>query len=288
MFSTLPEKFSYPELEHKILEFWEDNKVFDKSLDWRKDSPYYSFYEGPPTVNGKPGVHHVMARTIKDTICRYKTMQGYFVRRQAGWDTHGLPVEIAVEKQLGFKDKADIEKYGIEKFNEACKKFVFHNIEMDQGWGYLTKRMGYWVDLQQAYITCTNNYIESVWWALKTFFDKGLIYKGFKVVPQSPTIETPLSSHELSLGYKDVRDPNCYLKLKITDSPIKSILNARLVVWTTTPWTLLANVALAVGKEIDYVHIINKRTQKEETLVDELVLAKSRLSVLDGEYEILS
>jgi isoleucyl-tRNA synthetase len=288
MFLPLPEKFSYPDLEHDILKFWSENKVFDKSLELRKDSPYYSFYEGPPTVNGNPGVHHLMARSIKDTVCRYKTMNGYFVRRQAGWDTHGLPVEIELEKRLGLQDKADIEKFGIAKFNAACKEFVYSNIEKDQGWGYLTERMGYWVDLKSAYITCTNDYIESVWWALKTYFDKGLIYRGFKVVPQSPTIETPLSSHELSLGYKDVRDPNCYIKLKITSSPIKNIENARLLVWTTTPWTLLANVALAVGESIDYVHIKNTRKQKEEVLVDELVLAKARLSALDGEYEIIS
>ncbi len=288
MFKPLPDKLSYPDIEHGILKFWKDNQVFEKSLELRKDSPYYSFYEGPPTVNGNPGVHHLMARAIKDTVCRYKTMNGYFVRRQAGWDTHGLPVEIELEKRLGLKDKSDIERYGIAKFNAACKEFVYSNIEKDQGWSYLTERMGYWVDLKTAYITCTNNYVESVWWALKSYFDKGLIYRGFKVVPQSPTIETPLSTHELSQGYKDVRDPNCYIKLKITSSPIKSIEKARLLVWTTTPWTLLANVALAIGENIDYVHIKNTRKQKEEVLVDELVLAKARLSVLDGEYEIIS
>ena len=288
MFKALPEKLSYPDIEHNILKFWEENEVFEKSLEWRKDSPYYSFYEGPPTVNGNPGVHHLMARTIKDTICRYKTMQGFFVRRQAGWDTHGLPVELAVEKMLGLKDKSEIETYGLEKFNNECKKLVFDNIEKDLGWSYLTKRMGYWVNLEEAYITCTNNYIESVWWALKQYFDKGLIYRGFKVVPQSPTIETPLSSHELSLGYQDVRDPNCFLKLKILDPKNPSLANARLLVWTTTPWTLLANVALAVGANIDYVHVKNTRKQKEEVLVDELILAKARITVLDGEVEIIS
>jgi isoleucyl-tRNA synthetase len=288
MFKALPEKLSYPDIEHNILKFWEENEVFEKSLEWRKDSPYYSFYEGPPTVNGNPGVHHLMARTIKDTICRYKTMQGFFVRRQAGWDTHGLPVELAVEKMLGLKDKSEIETYGLEKFNNECKKLVYDNIQKDLGWSYLTKRMGYWVNLEEAYITCTNNYVESVWWALKQYFDKGLIYRGFKVVPQSPTIETPLSSHELSLGYKDVRDPNCYLKLKILETKNPALANARLMVWTTTPWTLLANVALAVGENIDYVLIRNIRKQKDETLIDELILAKARLSVLEGEVEIIS
>lgn len=288
MYKQLPEKLSYAELEKDILKFWEDNNIFDKSLELRKDAEYFSFFEGPPTVNGKPGIHHMMARTIKDTICRYKTMRGYFVRRQAGWDTHGLPVEIAVEKQLGLADKADIERYGMDKFNKTCKEFVYHNIEMDMGWKYLTERMGYWVNMDTAYITCTNNYVESVWWALKQYFDKGLIYKGFKVVPQSPTIETPLSSHELSLGYKDVKDPNCFLKLKVVDSKIDAIKDAQLMVWTTTPWTLIANVALAVGVDIDYVLVTNKRTTKEGELVDKLVLAESRLSVLDGEYEVLA
>jgi isoleucyl-tRNA synthetase len=214
-------------------------------------------------------------------------MTGYYVRRQAGWDTHGLPVEIAVEKELGFNTKQEIIKFGIENFNKKCKEFVYHNIEMDQGWRYLTDRMGYWLDLDSAYITCTNEYTESVWWALKQFFDKGLIYKGFKVVPQSPTIETPLSSHELSLGYKDVRDPNVYLKLKIVSSPVKEIEDAFIMVWTTTPWTLFANVALAAGKDIDYVLIKNIRKVKEEEIIDKIVLAKSRLNVIEGEYEIL-
>jgi isoleucyl-tRNA synthetase len=287
MFEPLPENLSYPKLEHDILKFWEDNKIFEKSLENRHGKKDYTFYEGPPTVNGKPGIHHMMARTIKDTVCRYKTLQGYYVRRQAGWDTHGLPVEIAVEKELGLKDKADIEKYGIEKFNKQCKQFVYKNIEMDMGWKYLTQRMGYWVDLDTAYITCTNDYVESVWWALKQYFDKGLIYKGFKVTPQSPTIETPLSSHELSLGYKDVKDPNCYLKLEITHSSKANLNDAKLLVWTTTPWTLLANVALAAGVDIDYVLVKNIRKTKEETVEEKLVLAESRLSVLDGDTEIL-
>lgn len=287
MYKPLAEKLSYPELEKEILKYWEEHKIFEKSLKLRENAPYFSFFEGPPTVNGKPGIHHMMARTIKDTVCRYKTMRGYYVRRQAGWDTHGLPVEITVEKQLGLKDKADIVEYGVDKFNKACKDFVYENINMDLGWKYLTDRMGYWVNMDEAYITCTNNYIESVWWALKTYFDKGLIYKGFKVVPQSPTIETPLSSHELSLGYREVKDPNCYLKLKVISSPISGLDGVKLLVWTTTPWTLFANVALAVGVDIDYVLVNNKRSTKDGDLEDKLILAKSRLSALDGEYEIL-
>ena len=287
MYKPLPEKLSYPEIEHRILDFWQENDVFNKSLEESKDKKPFAFYEGPPTVNGKPGIHHLMARTIKDTICRYKTMTGHYVRRQAGWDTHGLPVEIAVEKELGLKNKADIVDYGIDKFNAECKKFVYKNIEMDLGWRYLTKRMGYWVDLDTAYITCTQNYVESVWWALDQYFKKGLIYKGFKVVPQSPTIETPLSSHELSLGYKDVRDPNCFLKLKIVSSPRKELEGASIMIWTTTPWTLFANVAAAIGEDIDYVYVRNKRKFKDEEIKDKLVLAKSRLSILDGDYEVI-
>lgn len=282
------EKTSFNDIELKVIDFWEKNSVFEKSIERRKGAKYFSFYEGPPTVNGKPGIHHLMARTLKDTICRYKTMTGYYVRRQAGWDTHGLPVEIAVEKELGLSSKADTIKFGIENFNNKCKEFVYRNIEMDGGWRDFTKRMGYWLDLNKAYITCTNDYIESVWWALKQYYDKGLIYKGFKVIPQSPTIETPLSHHELSLGYQEVRDPNCYIKLKVLKSNLKEIENGELLVWTTTPWTLLANVALAVGEDIDYVYVRNKRNLKDEVLINNLVLAKSRLATLDGDYEVIS
>ncbi|MCL2039683.1 MAG: class I tRNA ligase family protein [Bacteroidetes bacterium] len=259
MFKQLPEKINYSNIEKNILKYWNENNIFQKTLQERKNNPNYSFFEGPPTVNGKPGIHHVMARTIKDAVCRYKTQKGFFVRRQAGWDTHGLPVELAMEKELGFKEKKDIEKYGIKEFNKKCKEMVFNNIENAEGWSYLTERMGYWVDLSEAYITCKTEYIESVWWSLKQFFDKGLIYRGFKVIPQSPTIATPLSSHELALGYKEVRDPNCYLMLNIISSKIKDIENAKLVVWTTTPWTLFANVALACGEDIDYVLVRNVR-----------------------------
>jgi isoleucyl-tRNA synthetase len=287
MYKPLPEKMSFSDMEHSVLDFWDENNIFEKTLEQGKGKPGFTFYEGPPTVNGKPGIHHMMARTIKDAVCRYKTMRGFYVRRQAGWDTHGLPVEIAVEKELGLKDKAAVTEYGIDKFNAQCKDFVYKNINMDQGWGVLTRRMGYWVNLDEAYITCTQNYVESVWWALKTFFDKGLIYKGFKVVPQSPTIGTPLSSHELSLGYKDVRDPNCYLKLKVVDSPMPELNDAYLMVWTTTPWTLLSNVALAAGEDIEYVLVRNKRKIKDEVIVEKLVIAKARMGVLDGETDII-
>jgi isoleucyl-tRNA synthetase len=285
MYQPLPEKLHYPDLEKEILAFWEDQKIFEKSLSARAESPVFSFFEGPPTVNGNPGIHHLMARTDKDLVCRYKTMTGHYVRRQAGWDTHGLPVEIAVEKQLGLVNKSEIEVMGIEKFNAACREFVFSNIERDMGWGDFTKRMGFWVDMKSAYITCTNDYVESVWWALKTFFDKGLIYKGYKVVPQSPTIETPLSSHELSLGYREVKDPSVYLKIKILDSKISDAIGAHILVWTTTPWTLFSNVALAVGVNIDYV-IVEK--ESNEGNPERFIIADSLKSLLGEDPKILA
>ncbi|MCS6808926.1 MAG: isoleucine--tRNA ligase, partial [Bacteroidota bacterium] len=250
------------------------------------------FYEGPPTVNGRPGIHHVMGRTIKDMICRYKTQRGYCVPRRAGWDTHGLPVELAVEKQLGLANKQEIERIGIAKFNSECRKFVYTNIEQNQGWRELTQRMGYWLDLDNPYITCTNEYIESVWWSLKQFFDKGLIYKSFRITPQSPTLETPLSSHELSLGYKEVRDPNCYVKLPILASSLPILQGASILVWTTTPWTLVSNTALAVHPELDYVLVENVRHVEQGgnkvILRDTLVLAEALVGKLDGTYEILA
>ncbi len=292
MFKEVNKNLSIPEIEKRVLDFWKKNDVFKQSIENREGSPRYIFYEGPPTANGKPGIHHVMARAVKDIICRFKTMEGYQVPRKAGWDTHGLPVEIAVEKQMGLTNKKEIEKIGIEKFNKACKELVNKHIEMKEGWRTLTDRMGYWIDLDNAYITYKNEYIESVWWAIKQIFDKGLIYRDFKIVPQSPTIETPLSSHELSLGYRDVTDPNCFIKVKVVSSPIKEIEGAQLLVWTTTPWTLISNVAMAVGADIDYVLVENTRKIKtkngEETLTDKLVLAEARLEVLDGEYKILA
>ncbi|MBL7992003.1 MAG: isoleucine--tRNA ligase [Candidatus Kapabacteria bacterium] len=297
MFKPFSDDFSYPALEHEILKFWDDNKVFERSLEERKDAEVFMFYEGPPTVNGRPGIHHVMGRTIKDMICRYKTQRGYRVPRQAGWDTHGLPVELAVEKQLGLANKQEIDKLGVAKFNEACRAFVYANIEQNQGWRELTRRMGYWLDLDNPYITCTNEYVESVWWSLKQFFDKGLIYKSFRITPQSPTLETPLSSHELSLGYKDVRDPNCYIKLPVQSSPLKAIEGSQILVWTTTPWTLISNTALAVSADLDYVLVLNKREMKQSsasggegkiTTEDKLVVAEALLGKLDGEYEILA
>lgn len=291
MFKEFDGKVQINQLEEEILAFWKREKIFEKSLALRQDSPLFTFYEGPPTANGKPGIHHVLSRTIKDIVLRYKTMSGYYVPRKAGWDTHGLPVEIAVEKRLGLKQKNEIEKIGVEKFNRACRDLVNEHIEMADGWRTLTDRMGYWLDLDDAYITYKNEYIESVWWALKQIFDKGLIYKDFKIVPQSPTIETPLSSHELALGYREVTDPNCFIQVKVLASPRPSLVGSALLIWTTTPWTLISNVAAAVGKDVDYVLTENTRSHKkgDERVTEtvRLVLAESRLEVLDGETRVL-
>ena len=273
-FTSIPEDFSYPHVDQEVLEFWKKHNIFEKSIEQRDPQRSFVFYEGPPTVNGRPGIHHVMARTLKDLVCRYKTLTGHRVLRKAGWDTHGLPVEIALEKELEFAQKSDIETYGVAAFNSKAKELVYNCIDMMDGWRVLTERMGYWINLDEAYITCTNEYMESVWWALKQYHDKGLIYKGFKIVPQCPHCETPLSSHELALGYADVRDMNVYVKFPLKDE------DANILVWTTTPWTLISNVALAVHPDVDYVKI---RSADHGILY----LAKARLAVITEEYTIL-
>lgn len=271
LFSQLSDRINYHELEQKILKFWEEHRIFEKSISTREGMPQFTFYEGPPTANGRPGIHHMMARTLKDLVCRYKTMLGYQVPRKAGWDTHGLPVEIEVEKMLGFKHKDEIVKYGIARFNEECKKSVW---KYKAEWEDLTRVMGYWVDLDNPYVTFQNEYMESIWWALKQYFDKGLIYKGFKIQPYCPRCETPLSSHEVSLGYKEARDPSVYVKMKV-----RGVDDTFFLVWTTTPWTLISNVALAVHPDVDYV--------KVEQHGHKLILAEARLSVLGEEYKIV-
>ena len=272
MFKTISDKVSLPDLEKEILAYWKTHRIFEKSVEGRQNAPDYTFYEGPPTANGKPGIHHVFARTIKDLVCRYQTMRGYQVHRKAGWDTHGLPVEIEVEKRLGLKHKGEIEKYGIARFNAECRKSVFEYKDM---WEDLTWRMGYWIDMDHPYITCENEYIESVWWALDRYFKQGLIYQGFKVQLYCPRCGTPLSSHEVSLGYREVQDPSVYIKAKI-----KGEENTYFLVWTTTPWTLISNVALAVNPNVEYVKVQFK---------DEfLILAKERLSVIPEGAEVVA
>lgn len=280
MFKELPEKINLAELEKEVLASWAENDVFTSSITSREGKPAFTFYEGPPTANGKPGIHHVLSRTIKDLVCRYKTLRAYQVYRKAGWDTQGLPVEIEVEKSLGIKSKDDIEKLGVENFNKACRDSVFKYLKE---WETLTERMGYWVNLKEAYVTYKNEYIESVWWSLKKFFDAGLIYRGYKIQPYCPRCETPLSSHEVAQGYEDVKDPSVYVKFSIKDG--QGYDGYKFLVWTTTPWTLVSNVALAVGPQIDYVRVELKES------CEKLILAKARLESLKleaGQYEVIS
>ena len=282
MFKELTDKINYAEVEKEILEFWEEKKIFQDSVTSRNGKPQYTFYEGPPTANGRPGIHHVMARTLKDAFCRYKTMSGFQVHRKAGWDTHGLPVEIEVEKQIGIKHKDEILAYGVEKFNQMCRESVW-KYKVD--WEKLTREMGYWVDLNDPYVTFENNYIESIWWALKQYYEKEMIYRGYKIQPYCPRCETPLSSHEVALGYKDVKDPSVYIKMKLNGEA-----NTYFLVWTTTPWTLIANVALAVHPGIDYVKIELLIPDGETTKPtgEFLILAKARLDVLKEKYSIVA
>ncbi len=268
---------NFSEKELETLKKWEDKQIFKKTLE--KDSPKGSFvfFEGPPTANGKPGIHHAEARAFKDCIPRFKTMQGYKVVRKGGWDTHGLPVEIEVEKQLGFKSKLEIEDYGIDKFNAKCKESVW---AYKKDWEEFTRRVGYWVDLEDPYVTYDSKYIESLWSIIKKVWDKGLLYKDYRVTPHCPRCGTSLSSHELSQGYKDVKDLSVTVRLKIVGRENESIL-----AWTTTPWTLPGNVALAVGKDIKYVKVAPGFSQGE--VQEYYWLAKDRLEILNGDYEIV-
>ena len=260
-----------PELEEEMLNYWEKDKTFERSINERAEENPFVFYEGPPTANGRPGIHHVIARTVKDVVCRLKTMQGYRVERKAGWDTHGLPVEIEVEKALGLDGKDQVIDYGVEKFCKKCRESVW---TYKKEWDQLTERMGYWIDLDDPYITYTNDYIESVWWILRQFWDKELIYQGFKILPYCPHCETPLSGHEVSQGYEEVKDPSIFIKAKI-----KKLDNTYFLVWTTTPWTLISNVALALHPDVTYVKVLHKEQY--------LILAQERLSVLEGDYDIV-
>ncbi len=272
MYKSIDLKESPQHLESRIRDYWKKQNLAQKSVDVREGQPQFVFYEGPPTANGKPGIHHMMARTLKDVICRYKTMNGLQVKRKAGWDTHGLPVEIEVEKLLGLEDKKGIEAYGVEEFCKKCRESVF---SYEKLWREMTELMGYWIDLDNPYITLDNNYIESVWWILNNFFERGLIYKAHKIVPYCPSCGTPLSSHEVAQGYKDVEDPSVYVKFKALDEE-----NTWYLAWTTTPWTLISNVALAVHPDETYV--------KVEFEGQNLILAKARLNVLGENLPVLA
>jgi len=241
---------SFPDLELQVLERWRERDVFAESLHRREGAESWVFYEGPPTANGPPGSHHVLSRVFKDIFPRYKTMRGYRVERKGGWDCHGLPVEIEVEKQLGIKSKEDIERFGIAEFNARCRESVF---EFLSDWNRLTERIGFWIDLDDAYRTLDDTYIESVWWALRQIWDRGLLYEGHKVVPYCPRCGTALSSHEVALGYQDVVDPSVYVRFPIAAPPGPLQDGDALLVWTTTPWTLVSNAAVAVDPDLEYV-----------------------------------
>ena len=253
MFNPVDNKVNFPKLEENILALWKSQNVFLRSVEARREGPRFVFYEGPPFANGSPGIHHVLARVFKDAIVRYKVMKGYYVPRIAGWDTHGLPIELEMEKQLGFSGKNQIEEYGIEEFNKRCRENVFSYVKE---WDSLTERIAYWVDLEHAYKTMDNTYIESVWWALKRMWDKDFIYQGYRVTPHCPRCGTSLSSHEVALGYKDdAEDPSVYIKFKIVKGlpdKLSKDKPAYFLAWTTTPWTLPGNTALAVAAEAKY------------------------------------
>src|ERR671938_220735 len=241
----LPEKPDFPALELQVLERWREHDIYRESLRRRADAPPYVFYEGPPTANGRPGSQHVFSRSFKDIFPRYRTMRGYRVDRKAGWDCHGLPVELEIERELGLSTKADIERFGVAEFNERCRHSVFNYIDE---WNRLTERIGFWIDIDDAYVTMSNEYVESVWWSLREVWRRGLLYEGYKVVPYCPRCGTALSSHEVAQGYRDIVDPSVYVRF-----PVKGEDGVSLLGWTTTPWTLVSNAALAVHPEVRYV-----------------------------------
>lgn len=270
----MEQKRPFPQMEEEILAYWEEKNIFQKTLE--KDSPEgeFVFYEGPPTANGKPGIHHVEARAFKDVVPRYRTMRGYHVRRKGGWDTHGLPVELEVEKQLGLKSKKEIEEYGVEKFNAECKKSVWKYLDL---WQKFTHRIAYWVDLENPYVTYEPKYVESLWAVVKNIWDQNLLYKDYKVLPWCPRCGTALSSHELAQGYKDVKDLSVTAKFELVDEPGTFVL-----AWTTTPWTLPGNVGLAVGEELAY-SVVEKEGER-------FILASDLVENIfaDTEHQVLS
>ena len=271
MYKKVDSGMNFCEREKDVIEFWKQNKIFEKSVEMNKGKESFSFYDGPPTANGKPHIGHILTRVMKDIIPRYKTMKGYYVARKAGWDTHGLPVELEVEKMLGIDGKPEIEKYGIEPFIKKCKESVW---KYKGEWEKMSDRVGYWVDMDNPYITYDDNYIESVWWAVKTIADKGLIYKGHKIVPYCPRCGTALSSHEVAQGYKDVKEKSVFVKFKRKNN------DGYFLAWTTTPWTLPSNVALCMNADENYVEI------KADGEI--YVLAEALVSSLFENYEVIS
>lgn len=290
MFREVNTKVNFIQLEKDILLFWKEQGIFNKSIEMREGGPHYAFYEGPPTTNGSPGVHHVLSRLYKDAVCRYKTMRGYHVPRKAGWDTHGLPVELEVESSLALTSKAQIEEYGVARFNDHCRQSAFKYIKE---WEAMTERLGYWLDMEHPYITLDNSYIESCWWIAKQLWDRSLIYQGYKVTPHCPRCGTSLSSHEVALGYRDdAEDPSVYIKFRVEPSPISETAKQKrlyelsrgkatyLLAWTTTPWTLPGNTALAVALNADYALL---EVDDEYLILADALREKEGL----GDYEVV-
>ncbi|MDI6734533.1 MAG: class I tRNA ligase family protein [Patescibacteria group bacterium] len=288
MFRNL-EKFSLPEIEEKILRFWRENNIPEKSLNFRKDKGRtFIFYEGPPSANARPGIHHVLARIFKDIVPRFKTMKGFFVPRKGGWDTHGLPIELEVEKKLGLKSKKEIEEFGIKEFNKKCRELVW---QYKEEWEKLTERIGFWLDLKKPYITYENSYIETLWWILKNIWDKGLFYKGHKVVPFCTRCGTALSSHELALGYREIEETSIYLKFKLKkgqkiSKDFKTDDKTFILSWTTTPWTLPGNVALAVGEDIEYRAVKDLKNKGVYILASGLINKILKTEELENIFDI--
>jgi len=288
MFKTVSPKLDVTAMEEGVLDFWNQHDIFHKSGEQREGCPEYVFYEGPPTANGRPGVHHVLARAFKDIFPRYKTMRGYHVIRRGGWDAQGLPVEIEIEKKLGLSGKQQIEAFGVAKFNELCRVSAFEYI---QEWEKLTSRIAFWVDLETAYVTYKNEYIESVWHILKTFWENDLLYEGYKVLPYCPRCGTPLSDHEVAQGYKDADDPSVFVRMELVDEPGTSLL-----VWTTTPWTLPGNVAVSAHPNVDYVKVERslhhhhddegQPCSSEQACSEKLILAEALLEKVFGSEEV--
>jgi isoleucyl-tRNA synthetase len=278
--NTLSAQIDLPSMEAGILDFWSQNQIFEKSVTNRNGAPRWSFYEGPPTANGKPGTHHIEARVFKDLFPRFQTMKGKQVIRKAGWDCHGLPVEIAVEKELGFTGKADIEKFGVAAFNEKCKESVQRHVDEFTD---MTKRMGFWVDFDEAYWTMSPAYIESVWWSLQQIWNKGLLVQDHRVAPYCPRCGTGLSDHELAQGYETIKDPSVFVRFPATSGKLAE-LKASLLVWTTTPWTLVSNTAVAVNPKVDYQVI--EITTDEKT--ERLVVASDLASVLGDDRTVIA
>ncbi|MFB3053275.1 MAG: class I tRNA ligase family protein, partial [Dehalococcoidia bacterium] len=271
MFKPVDSRASFPEMEKRILQLWKERDVFRKSIEGRPEDKLYVFYEGPPTANARPGVHHVLSRAFKDLFPRYKTMRGYRVPRKAGWDTHGLPVELEVERELGLKSKLEIEEFGVEEFNRRCRESVFRYVKE---WEALTERIGFWLDMEHPYITYDNDYIESVWWIVKQLWDKGLLYLDYRTTPHCPRCGTSLSDGEVALGYReDTPDPSIYVKFKLAEREADSALRLAdsvptfILAWTTTPWTLPGNTALAVQRGAQYVLVEVENEGRRERLI---------------------